>query len=61
MSYKRHDSFSKDKFKGKTQDYMYSFRIQYIKTAFEKLFLSRHPNSEQNSDVFHLAGAGEAE
>lgn len=59
MSYKRHDSFSKDKVEGKNQDNVCPFRIRYIKAAFEKLFLSSHPTSEKNS-VFHLAGAGEA-
>lgn len=53
--------FQKTRSKGKKQDYVYSFRIPYIKAAFEKLFLSSDPTSEKNSGVFLLAGAGEAQ
>lgn len=61
LSYKKRDSFSKDKVKWTNQDYVYSFRIQYIKAAFEKLFLSSFSTSEKNSGAFHFAEAGEAE
>lgn len=53
-------AFQKTRSSGQTK-IMCTLRIQYIKAAFEKLFLSSFSTSEKNSGAFHFAEAGEAE